>query len=163
MPTIPMKLLKLKTLSDVPRSVYSDLPVHEDLSDEKQRLNFLKMLRQKPRKVQQQQNKKPRQLSFNAAVWLSFTEVINKPVSLWLTYKDAQGENTILVDEQLSGGSMSAMLSGNVSFEVVGDIQYLKACCAGVDSNMDLVIEDVHVTRLKSEISYANPIQQIAQ
>jgi hypothetical protein len=162
MSAIPLKLLKLKTLMEVPRSEFSDLNVPEDLSNENVRLGFLKMLRQKPKKIKSTTNSKSRELSFNAAVWLNFAEVVRKPVSLWLTYKDAQGENTILVDEQLSGDSMSAMLSGNVSFKVTGNIEYLRACCAGVDSNKELVVEEVHVTRLKNEVTYLNSIQQMA-
>lgn len=162
MSTIPSKLLKLKNLQEVPRSEYSDLPTPDDFSNEKNRLSFLRMLRQKPSKAQQMNQARPKELSFNAAVWLSFTQHVKRPVSLWLSYKDANGESTILVDEQCIGESASAMLSGNVSIKVTGNIEYLRACCGGIDQSESLVVEELHVRRLENEVAYNNPIQQTA-
>ncbi|WP_156490436.1 MULTISPECIES: hypothetical protein [unclassified Oleiphilus] len=162
MSSIPSKLLMLKTLSEVPRSEYSDVRVPKNLNNTKERLGFLKMLRQKPSAQQKVSSAKPRLLTFNAAVWLSLAQAAKKPVSLWLSYKDAQGENTILVDEQCMGESKSAMLSGNVSFKVSGNLEYLRACCGGVDEKQSLVVEELHVRRLKQEITYPGQLAQTA-
>lgn len=162
MSSIPSKLLMLKTLRDVPRSEYSDVRVPKNLNDSKERLGFLKMLRQKPSAQQKAAASKTKLLTFNAAVWLNFSNAAKKPVSLWLSYKDAQGENTILVDEQCLGDSKSAMLSGNVSFKVVGNLEYLRTCCGGVGINESFVVEDMHVSRLENNISVLSPLQRTA-
>ena len=149
MPAIPAKLVALKTLSQVPVSEYADISPPKDLTNPEQRAGFLKMLRQKPKHQPKKGLTNARKaLRFNAAVWLNFPQPVNKPVSLWLSYKDETGENTILVDEQALKGSNSAMLSGTVSIEVKGALQYLRASCGGVTSDERFQIEDLYVRRL---------------
>lgn len=148
---IPSKLIHLKHLADVPVSEYADIRPPKNTEDEKERLSFLKRLRQKP------EAKKTvaivrRTLSFNAAVWLKFSQSVNKPVSLWLSYKDAEGEQTILVDEQALNGSTSAMLSGSVTISVKGAVEYLKACCGGVSNSEKYLVEEVHVRRQELQV-----------
>ncbi len=155
MSAIPSKLIMLRTLANVPVSEYADIRPPKNSLDKNERLSFLKRLRQKPT-VTSSQVTKSKQLSFNAAVWLSFNKSIKKPVSLWLSYKDASGENTILVDEQCLNESTSAMLSGSVSFQVKGNIEYLRACCGGIGMEEHFNIEDVHVRRQEQEIEYNN-------
>ena len=160
---IPPKLVMLRTLSEVPLSEYSDLQTPKDFIDKKQRLSFLKMLRQKPASVvAARANNRTKTLSFNAAVWLNFMTPAKNPVSLWLSYKDGNGENTILVDEQCMGESTSAMLSGSVSIKFVGNIEYLRACCGGVSAEEKLSVEELHVRRLEDDIIFPDAFQKIA-
>lgn len=161
MSVVPTKLIALRKLQDVPCSEYSDLRPPKDLTNTKDRLGFLKMLRQKPNRRNQGSNKQ-KTLSFNAAVWLNLMDAAKKPVSLWLSYKDSQGENTILVDEQCLNNSKSAMLSGNVSINVVGHLEYLRACCGGLGVDERFSVDELHVRRLENKIEYRAPIQQIA-
>ena len=160
MSVVPSKLIMLRTLQDVPRSEYSDLRPPKDLTNQKERMSFLKLLRQKPAQVRK--SYKPKTLSFNAAVWLNLVEQASKPVSLWLSYKDSQGENTILVDEQCLKDSRSAMLSGNVTFKVTGHLEYLRACCGGLGVNERYSVDDIYVRRLEKTMNYQNPIMQTA-
>ena len=150
MPAIPAKLVALKTLSQVPVSEYADICPPKDLTNPEQRAGFFKLLRQKPKSQPKKGEVKVRKsLRFNAAVWLNFPKPVNKPVSLWLSYKDETGENTILVDEQALKGSSSAMLSGTVSIEVKGSLEYLRASCGGVATDERFHIEDLYVRRLR--------------
>jgi hypothetical protein len=153
----------LRTLNDVPRSEYSDLHTPKNLTDKKERLSFLRMLRQKPSKTDNNsRNTKHKTLSFNAAVWLNFLTPTKNAVSLWLSYKDSKGENTILVDEQCLDQSNSAMLSGNVSIKVVGDIEYLRACCGGMGVNETYSVDEFYVRRLENDLVYMKGIRQSA-
>ena len=151
MSAIPSKLIMLKTLSQVPLSEYADIRPPEDPMNQAQRAGFFKRLRQKPKTHASKSGHAytSRDLSFNAAVWLNFAQPLNKPVSLWLSYKDASGENTILVDEQALKESSSAMLSGSVSIRVKGNLDYLRASCGGVAMDEKFQIEDIYVRRLK--------------
>ena len=124
--------------------------------DANERLSFFKRLRQKP-SAPQIKSIKSKKISFNAAVWISFNCVMNKPVSLWLSYKDASGENTILVDEQCMSESNSAMLSGTVSLDVKGHVEYLRACCGGVSMEEHISVDDVCVKRQEAVFEVADP------
>lgn len=148
---IPAKLITLKTLSQVAVSEYADIRPPKDSTSQEQRAGFFKLLRQKPKMHSAKSNilSQPKDLSFNAAVWLNFPHPLNKPVSLWLSYKDSSGENTILVDEQALKGSSSAMLSGTVSIRVKGHLDYLRASCGGVALDEKFHIEALYVRRLK--------------
>jgi len=153
---IPSKLIMLRTLANVPVSEYADIRPPINSLDTNERLSFLKRLRQKP-SVSNSNNTKLKHLSFNAAVWLSFNQTMKKPVSLWLSYKDASGENTILVDEQCLNESTSAMLSGTVSFNVKGNLEYLRACCGGIAMEERFNLDEVHVRRQEASIELSNP------
>jgi len=161
---IPSKLIMLRTLKEVPRSEYSDLQTPKDFTDKKERLSFLKMLRQKPpaKASGTKGGRQAKKLSFNAAVWLKFSSPAKNPVSLWLSYKDGKGENTILVDEQYLGQSTSAMLSGSVSINVSGNLEYLRACCGGVGVNESFSVDELHVRRLEETPVYLNSLQRSA-
>jgi hypothetical protein len=154
MSAIPSKLISLKTLSQVPVSEYADIRPPKDCTDQQQRAGFFKLLRQKPKNNQTKSHVNVSQeLLFNAAVWLNFPQPLNKPVSLWLSYKDATGENTILVDEQALKGTSSAMLSGTVSIRVKGHLEYLRASCGGVAVDERFHIEELYVRRLRDSVS----------
>jgi hypothetical protein len=155
---IPSKLIMLRTLANVPVSEYADIRPPKDATNSNERLSFLKRLRQKPSKTNNCAIKS-RHLSFNAAVWMSFNQVMHKPVSLWLSYKDASGENTILVDEQCLSESTSAMLSGTVSFQVKGHLEYLRACCGGIAMEERFNLDEVHVRRQEAAMEIANPFR----
>ena len=158
MSAIPSKLIMLRTLVNVPVSEYSDIRPPKDALNEKERLSFFKRLRQKP-SAPQQKSIKHKQVSFNAAVWISFNQVISKPVSLWLNYKDASGENTILVDEQCLNESKTAMLSGTVSFNVKGHIEYLRASCGGVSVEEGISVDEACVKRQEASLSVSDPFK----
>tara|TARA_R110001599_G_scaffold72692_3_gene201484 strand:+ start:1241 stop:1807 length:567 start_codon:yes stop_codon:yes gene_type:complete len=153
---IPSKLIMLRTLTNVPISEYADIRPPKDSSDTQERLSFLKRLRQKP-SAKNNNATKTQHLSFNAAVWMSFSQLMHKPVSLWLSYKDATGENTILVDEQCLNESKSAMLSGTVSFQVKGNVEYLRACCGGIGREEPFSLDEIHVRRLHESVEFVDP------
>lgn len=157
MSAIPAKLIKLKILSQVPVSEYADIRPPTDPSNQAQRAGFFKLLRQKPKSQASKSSignaSKDKNLSFNAAVWLNFPNPHSKPVSLWLCYKDATGENTILVDEQVLNASKSAMLSGTVHFRVKGQIESLRASCGGVAVDEIFHVEELYVRRLRDRDS----------
>ena len=73
-----------------------------------------------------------------------------------MSYRDASGENTILVDEQALKESSSAMLSGSVSIRVKGHLDYLRASCGGVAMDEKFQIEDIYVRRLKDSENIIN-------
>lgn len=156
MSAIPSKLIMLRTLANVPVSEYADIRPPKNSLNTNERLSFLKRLRQKPG-ASNPNYAKSKHLSFNAAVWLSFNQTMQKPVSLWLSYKDATGENTILVDEQCLNESTSAMLSGTVSFNVKGNLEYLRACCGGVAMEERFNLDEVHVRRQEESMQLADP------
>ncbi len=156
MSAIPSKLIMLRTLVNVPVSEYADICPPKNALNVHERLSFFKRLRQKP-STAQTKDVKSKQISFNAAVWLSFNKVMNRPVSLWLSYKDASGENTILVDEQCITESKSAMLSGTISLNVKGHIEYLRACCGGVSMEEHFCVDEVCVKRQDFVFEVADP------
>lgn len=156
MSAIPSKLIMLRTLANVPVSEYADIRPPKNSLDTHERLSFLKRLRQKPN-VKSNATNTTKYLSFNAAVWMSFSQTMHKPVSLCLCYKDAKGENTILVDEQCLNESKSAMLSGTVSFKVTGNLEYLRACCAGIAMEEQFSLDEIHVRRQYEPLEQINP------
>ena len=159
MSAIPAKLISLKTLSQVPVSEYADISPPLDATDPEQRAGFFKLLRQKTKsQIKVNSPLVRKELSFNAAVWLSFPQPLNKPVSLWLSYKDASGENTILVDEQALRDSSSAMLSGTVSIQVKGPLEYLRASCGGVSKEEHFQIEELYVRRLRDSADQSDKV-----
>lgn len=159
MSAIPSKLIALKTLSQVPVSEYADISPPKDATNPEQRAGFFKLLRQKPKsQIKASSSIVRKELSFNAAVWLSFPQPLNKPVSLWLSYKDSSGENTILVDEQALKDSSSAMLSGTVSIQVKGPLEYLRASCGGVAKDERFQIEELYVRRMRDAANQYNKV-----
>lgn len=157
MSSIPSKLVMLRALANVPVSEYSDIRPPNDATNANERLSFFKRLRQKP-SAPQQKAIKSKQISFNTAVWLSFNRAIDKPVSVWLSYKDAVGENTILVDEQCLNGSTSAMFSGTVSFTAKGPIEYLRVCCGGISTDEYLCVDDACVKRQSHSVGTTDSV-----
>lgn len=158
MSAIPSKLISLKTLSQVPVSEYADISPPKDATDPAQRAGFFKLLRQKPKSPKASSPTARKELTFNAAVWLTFPQSLNKPVSLWLSYKDSSGENTILVDEQALKDSRSAMLSGTVSIQVKGPLEYLRASCGGVAKDEPFQIEELYVRRMRHTANQNNKV-----
>ncbi len=156
MSAIPSKLIMLRTLTNVPVSEYADIRPPTNSLDTNERLSFFKKLRQKPSAIKSNAPAS-KYLSFNAAVWMSFNKTMQKPVSLWLSYKDSTGENTILVDEQCLNDATSAMLSGTVSFKVKGHLEYLRASCGGVAMEDHFSVDEVHVRRQKEPLEMVNP------
>ena len=147
--TLPTKLLKLKILAEVPRSIYMEGPAAEDVKDEKKRLDFLKMLRRGPSEPAQVPPRKTKALhQLNAAVWMRFTDVPPQPVALVLVYRDQKGEFAVMVDEAQVGPSRSVMLSGNVTIEARGPIEYVRACCAGVEDGQRYVVDELYVQKV---------------
>jgi hypothetical protein len=149
---LPANLFKLRQLAEVPRSVFAAAPTLDDARDEKKRLSFLGMLRRGP--TPKTPATAPRPLNaehtFNAAVWIRFADVPKQAISLVLVFKDQKGEFGVVVDEAPVGASRSIMLSGNVTINVRGDIEYLRACCSGVDSNQRYVIDELYVQRVNT-------------
>lgn len=158
MSAIPSKIIMLRTLANVPVSEYADIRPPENCTDTQTRLSFIKRLRQKPKAASKAKDNRHRTLSFNAAVWMRFSKAMQKPVSLWLSYQDASGENTILVDEQYLNESSSAMLSGTVTFTVKGQIDYLRACCGGVAQNEGYSVDEIHVRRQEVDHSISRNV-----
>ncbi len=144
---IPTNLLKLIMLAEVPRSIYMDAPACDNPKDEKKRLDFLKLLRRTPAAEKAPVNSKTKSLhQLNAALWLRFPEVPAKPVGLFLVYRDQKGEFGVMVDEVK--GAQSLMLSGNVTIEARGPIEYLYACCTGIEEGQRYVVDELYVQKV---------------
>ena len=153
MKAIPSHLLQFRVLSEVPRSEYSEMIPAKNLEDEKSRLGFLKLLRQKKKPQSVKQKPKNRSYSFNSAVWLSFAKAPANPISFWLIYRDEAGERAVLIDEQNSSeATTSAMLSGTVEVDLMGEVQFVKACVAGFGDEDSFRVDELYVQR-ESELA----------
>ncbi len=147
---IPTNLLKLIMLAEVPRSIYMDAPKCDNARDEKRRLDFLKMLRRAPAAEPASVTSKTKSVhQLNAALWLRFPEMPTKPVALFIVYRDQKGEFAVMVDEVKAAQSL--MLSGNVTIEARGTIEYLYACCSGVAEGQRYVVDELYVQKVPAE------------
>lgn len=147
---LPAKLLKLKTLAEVPRAEYMDGPSPRDLLDAKKRSSFLSRLRKGPEpKKQATVSKGPVTLTFNAAAWMRVPDSAQQKVSLVICYKDSSGEYAVIVDEAEISESYSLMLSGCITIESKGTPEYVRACCAGLKAGQVAFVDELHVQRVK--------------
>lgn len=148
-PVFPIHLFRVRTLAEVPRSIFSDAPQCEDPLDREKRRNFLAKLRRGKSQIHPTQM--PNQTfhyDFNAAVWMQFVQQPQKPISLALVYRDSRGEYGVIVDEAGVSDRGAAMLSGNVTIESRGPIQSLPACCLGVEDSISFSVEELYVQRI---------------
>lgn len=152
---IPTKLLKLKTLAEVPRAEYLSGPDPKDMLDTKKRHSFLSLLRKSKSaetpKPAASVSKKPVKLALNAAAWLRVPESQQQVVSLVICYKDTSGEFAVVVDEAEISSGFSLMLSGCVTFESQGTPEYIKACVAGLKQNQLAYVDELHVQKIEME------------
>ncbi|GEM_PF-1943518 len=148
MQNLPTQLIKLRAICNVPLSEFSETETPKDFSNEKTRLGFLKMLR-KPKVESKPTYRVPKQIFINTAAWLGFSTVPGSPVSLWLTYRDAKGESSVLIDEQRIEAPGSVMLSGNVSLDFAGDVEYIKVSCGGLKDADQFSVDELYVKNQK--------------
>ena len=146
---IPTKFLKIKKLADVPRSEYMDGPSPKELRDAKKRKSFLSLLRKDTGK-QNNVNRGPVTLTFNAAAWMRVPDSANQKVALVICYKDRSGEYAVVVDEANISESYSLMLSGCVTIESQGTPEYVRACCSGLNEGQLTFVDELHVQSVKS-------------
>ncbi|GAA3916665.1 hypothetical protein [Litoribacillus peritrichatus] len=150
---VPTKLFKsTRTLVEFPLTTKL---VSTEPQTKSPTVRLLKALRSKPKtnganKAAMQRPKK-QQGRFNTAVWLSFNQPPTAPIALILSYKDSKGEFSIVVDDVKPAGSSSLMLSGNVTLNYHGDLEYLKASCTGFNLADDFTIEDAHIKKIADE------------
>ncbi len=151
---IPIKLIKTTLLSEIPRAEFMDVHTCLNPEDDQARLSFFRMLRKatadKPR-ASQLGAISPRE--FNAAAWLRFKSPPIGVVSLMLKFKDQEGEFALIVEESTVGKSGAVMLSGNVTIQVHGELEYLTVCCAGIKPENGLIVDEVHVKKIQTQIS----------
>ncbi|OZG72543.1 hypothetical protein BTA51_15615 [Hahella sp. CCB-MM4] len=150
---IPSKLVKLKVLAEVPRAEFCDAPKCDNPADTASRLSFIKKLRMGSKKpsapapVSNTIEKK----TFNAAAWIRFVNAPTQPISFWLVYRDQRDEFAVMLDEaKLTAGS-STMLSGCVTIEAKGNIEYMKACCGGARDGELFSVEELYVQKERTE------------
>ena len=148
MNNLPVQLVKLRAICNVPLSEFSEVQPPQDLSSEKARLGFLKLLR-KPKAESQPVQRMPKKVVINTAAWLGFPVVPGSPVSLWITYKDSEGESSVLVDEQRIETPGSVMLSGNVNLKFSGNVEYIKVSCGGLKDDDRFSIDELYVKNQK--------------
>jgi len=155
MHALPSHLIKLRVLAEVPRSEYLGLTQTIDFTDTRARHGFLGLLRQRKlvSTIKSTRHKHTRTSEFNAAIWLNFSCPPKQPVSLWLSYKDLDGCQSVLVDEQRVEFATSIMLSGSVQLKVKGELEYLKACCGGLSDEEIFSIDELHVQRASEDQS----------
>lgn len=156
MQTIPGQVLKLRVLTEVPRSQYAEISAPKDASNEKERINFFRMLRRGSSTAPKSGVSRvtAQFLDLNAAGWLTFKQIPSVPVSLWLVFADDKGEHSVLVDEQRLSESHSVMLSGSVNIHAKGDIRYIKACVGGVRADDQLSVDELYVKRQVVEVKH---------
>lgn len=150
---VPTKMFQFHILAEVPRSIYMDAPFLEQPKDEKKRLDFLKLLRRKPSKLEAQalQTNGKLNCTLNAAVWLRFNEAPSQELSLVLVYRDQKGEFAVTVDQAKAGPTGSLMLSGNVSLESRGNVEYVRACLVGLEPGQRFTVDELYVQKAKTQ------------
>jgi hypothetical protein len=141
---LPAQLIKLRSICNVPLSEFSEVQTPKDFSEEKDRLGFLKLLRKRA-VVSEPVQRVPKHIIVNAAAWLGFPAAPDSPVSLWVTFKDSKGESSVLVDEQRIESPGSVMLSGNVSLEFTGPVEYIKVSCGGLKDEDRFSVDELYV------------------
>ena len=152
---IPARLVKLKPLADVPRHEFTDRPSKAVANNKSPRTALARMLgisaSEKGNSKRNLSSSKPQRRTFNAAVWLRFLDSPKQPVSMWLLYRDDKGEFAVMVD-QAKVDSGSTMLSGCVTIPVHGQIEYMKACCSGLEPGKPYTVEELYVQRHASNV-----------
>ncbi|MCX4027125.1 hypothetical protein H0A36_21545 [Endozoicomonas sp. SM1973] len=148
----PIKQLKLYKLGEIARSEFIDTFTNSgDLLDKEKRSFFFKLLRsQKQSKKIPQIKKGKHVIKLNAVVWLHFVIPPKQTITFMLVYKDMTGEYGVIIEEVQPGSVTSMMLSNTVELEYIGDIEYMRACCAGIGAGESLTAEGLSVKRVKS-------------
>jgi len=149
---IPTKFLKLKKITDVPRSEYIDGPSPKELRDAKKRTSFLSMLRKAPEKTKTSNSKLPITLTFNAAAWVKVPKSLKQTVSLVISYKDASGEYALVIDEDEISDGFSLMLTGCITLKSKGTPEYIHVSIAGLKDNQIAIVDDLFVQKVKTEV-----------
>jgi len=149
---IPTKFLKLKKLTDVPRSEYIDGPSPKDLRDAKKRTSFLSMLRKAPENAKPAISKLPITLTFNTAAWVKVPKSFKQSISLVISYKDATGEYALVIDEDEISDGFSLMLTGCVTLKSKGTPEYIHVSVAGLKENQITIVDDLFVQKVKTEV-----------
>jgi len=149
---MPTKFLKLKKLSDVPRSEYIDGPSPKELRDANKRKSFISMLRKTPKIAKPAVSKSPISLTFNAATWVKVPKSSKQSISLVISYKDMSGEYALVVDEDEISDGFSLMLSGCVTIKSKGIPEYIHVSIAGLKENQMAMVDDLFVQKVKSDI-----------
>ena len=146
---MPNRLLKLKVLADVPRAEFCDAPRCENPRDQESRLSFIQKLRKgnKDAPVKTSVRRPIERKTFNAAAWLRFKETPSQPISLWLVYRDERDEFAVMLDEAKLIAGASTMLSGRVTIDTKGTVEYLRACCGGARTGEIYSVEELYVQR----------------
>ncbi len=161
MQALPSGLIKLRVLGAVPISEYAELAPPQNASNTEDRLSFFRRLRQsKPSPTEAENTTSSRYVSFNAALWMSFANAPDNPVSLWLSYSDVKGQHSVLIDEHSFVDTTSAMLAGEASFKVWGRIRELKVCCGGVKDHERFRVDEFHVKRNSNTDNEAARLKQ---
>lgn len=149
---IPTKFLKLKKLSDVPRAEYIDGPSPKELRDAKKRKSFLSVLRKAPVAAPVVNSKIPTTLTFNAAAWVKVPKSLKQSISLVISYKDASGEHSHIVDEDEISDGFSLMLTGCVTLKSKGTPDYIQVSIAGLKEGQIAMVDDLFVQKAKVDV-----------
>lgn len=154
----PGQLLKLRSVCEVPVSEYSEIRPPAEGHSDSERLSFLKLLRlgNKTQKSQERKvsQRKSLKFSFNAAAWLSFDGSPTSPISLWLVFRDANGEQSVLIDEQKVCSSESLMLSGTETVKCQGQVEYMRACIGGLNDAQRFSVDELYVRRAEDVVRH---------
>lgn len=137
----------VRLIAELPRSVYRGPEVPRDLKDDSSRLSFLRLLRRKPAETVPAHNLTRTEQSFNAALWLRFRKPYSGTVAFILLYRDQKGEHQVQVDQGSLSSSTNLMLSGRVTLSVYGELEYMAACCRGLDAGQGFVVDELFVQR----------------
>lgn len=153
---ISRHILKLRVLSEVPSAEYSDLRPPKDPASQHERGLFFRLLRKSVSDESAKTKPVPstrRTMRFNAAAWITFLKAPEKPVSLWLNYKDGQGVKSVLIDETHAGAKGSTMLSGHAEINIRGELLYIHACVGGLKDDDMFRVDELYVQRAEEGTS----------
>jgi len=151
---IPTRFLKLRKLTALARAEFLEGPKPKSLLDDNKRKSFISMLRGRNVNVLASKpltSTKQCSLSFNVAAWLKVNKSCNQLISLVISYKDSEGEFSIVVDEDLISEDYSLMLSGSVTLNSKGVPEFIRICVAGLNADQNVFVDDLHVEKVKTD------------
>ncbi len=144
---LPAKFFKLSLLAEIPRREYVDAPDCKDPLNEQDRLSFFKLLRSKTTKKSPISPLFKQSLKFNVALWGRINRPSDNLISFLLHYKDASGSFVVVAEE--AKATENLMLTNTVELQTQGEIEFIRACYAGLSEGQSLHVDELFIQRIR--------------